>query len=186
MKIGFFIQGVNKNNPKGGAERVLIELANELIVRKHDVTIFCIDTKNRDEFMYPVLPEVKNCNLLEPSNNLIDRIKFEFFINVATYRNKIYKKVNQLIQIPSSLFKNSDPSKSLSSEKTPSKLKQYLSEYSWKLNHIAHKYIFKLSESIKIINPTFLYSLCHQIYLSTYPICLPIEIFPLYSAFIAF
>ena len=157
MKIGFVIQNINKNiSTKGGAERVLIELANELIVRKHDVTIFCIDTKNRDEFMYPVLPEVKNCNLIGPSNNLIDKIKFEFFINVATYRDKLYKKVNQLIQIPSSLFKNSDPPKSLSSEKTPSKLSHYTSEYSWRLLHLAFRYKFNWQGIIKQHKPDIL------------------------------
>ncbi len=157
MKIGFVIQNINKNlSTKGGAERVLIELANELIVRKHDVTIFCIDTKNRDEFMYPILPEVKDCNLIGSSNGLIDRIKFEFFINVAKYRDKIYKKVNQLIQIPSSLFKNSDPPKPLSSEKTPSKLSHYASEYSWRLLHLAFRYIFNWQGIIKQHKPDIL------------------------------
>ena len=70
MRIGFVIESISKNIPRGGAERVLIELANELSTRGHKITIFSSDVNDREEFMYPALPEARSCNLLQLSTNL--------------------------------------------------------------------------------------------------------------------
>ncbi|MDR1383258.1 MAG: glycosyltransferase [Planctomycetaceae bacterium] len=62
MNVLLFMGNGSVVNSAGGAEKVLCNMANEMTLRGHHVTILCNDTKQGLPF-YPLLPEVKFINL---------------------------------------------------------------------------------------------------------------------------
>jgi len=184
MKIAFAMDNIGKwsKGPftkgklrRGGAERVLIELANELSKRGHEITIFCNDVDSRDEFMYPTLPQVQYCDLrevksvflsnpLEKAYNIvqchsllevksvdfINRTKSKFVRNIIIWKWKLYNIIQQLQNLLQ--FRNlssNKPSKPSSDNKKPSRLNQHISRQNWKLDYLLYKYVLNCPRVIK-------------------------------------
>jgi len=133
MKIALAIENIGKtsggNNVRGGAQRVLVDLANELSKRGHEVTVFCTDVNSRDEFMYPISPRVQYHNLLgiKPSS-FMDRAKHKFARKFIALQRKTSRRLDS---------------------KKPSRLNRYAVRQNWRLGHILYKHVLSWPRVIR-------------------------------------
>jgi len=149
MKIAFARENMRKiyegNRERGGAEKVLVELANEFSARGHEVTIFCTDVNSRDELMYPISPQVQCHNLLETkSADFTDRARHRFVRNFVALKRKIRWGLGNKNSRLSHLRRRRPSSGRVriwGLGNKNSRLSRYVSKYDCKLDYFLYKHV---------------------------------------------